>query len=108
MRHVFCCYKIPYALAIDSEVVFVSRVTAALLQSYADAWAHSRQVIATGWLGRRQNKPHNDWEALTEFAVTRMRLSASEMQRLARIKRYYWWWNDVPIYARADFAEFFD
>jgi hypothetical protein len=108
MRHVFCCYDIPYALAIDSEVVFVSPVTAVLLQSYADTWARSRRVIATGWRGRRQNSPRDNWEQVTEFAVTRMQLSALEQHELARIKRYYWWWSDLPIYERADFSDFFD
>jgi hypothetical protein len=107
MLHVFCCYGIPYAAAIDAESILVARLTTESLRRQMQGWEVARRVIATGWLGKRHNRPHEDLEAFTEFACTRLQLGAPERSRLAVLKRYLWWWSDLPVYQRDDYFDFF-
>lgn len=93
-----------YALTIDSDTLFQSSLNFA---HYFTAWSERRRLpvsriaaLAHSFYTKRWFELHS---GITRNACTRVGLDASQLPQPTP----YLWWNDAPLYERADFEAFY-
>ncbi len=113
LRFVFSASSIPYALALDAEVVFVSPAPGPTLERWLHAAAAVPRLVfgtaefakAQWWPPQFSGRPilratHESCALVTSTAAEAAWLNRSG------VLDHYWWFHDAPLYERSAFHSF--
>ena len=112
LRYVFSQSKIPYALALDAEVAFVSPAPEETLRRWITAATSPRVFFGTAEFAKAKWWPpqYNGRPILraTHESCSQLSMTQDEWARLngTGVLESFWWFSDAPLYERAHFHRF--